>query len=209
VSRKARSRGASRKLDAYLAFAIFAAVGVATWTVDQLLRLTLLWLVLLGSTLIYAAAQRLQFSYNYSDLARGAVSGSLISLPVLLAARSLLLGISQRLFPAESTLTLLWAVVLFMPAAEAVYFRGFLQREKGLWAAALLYAGAGVVYFLPVTWDQHLPVLAVLVGGMGLLGFVYGYVRQMYGIAGSLCCQAVVHAVLFVVPSLAQGLTGP
>jgi hypothetical protein len=206
VSRKARARGASRKLDAYLAFAIFAAVGVATWTVDQLLRLTLLWLVLLGSTLIYAAAQRLQFSYNYSDLARGAVSGSLISLPVLLAARSLLLGTSQRLFPAESTLTLLWAVVLFMPAAEAVYFRGFLQREKGLWAAVLLYAGAGVVYFLPVTWDQHLPVLAALCVGMGLLGFIYSYVRAMHGLVSSLVCQSVVDAMLFVVPCLAQRL---
>jgi hypothetical protein len=209
VPRKAQARGGAPKLDAYLAFVIFAAVGVATWTVDQLLRLTLVWLVLFVSTLIYASGQRLQFSYSYSDLARGAVAGSLISLPVFLAARSLLLGTSQRLFPTESTLTLLWAVVLFMPAVEAVYFRGFLQREKGLWAAVLLYAGAGVVYFLPATWQDHLPVLAVLVCGMGLLGFVYGYVRQMYGIAASLCCQAVVHAVLFVVPSLAQGLTGP
>jgi hypothetical protein len=192
-----------------LAFAIFAAVGVATWTLDQLLRLTLVWLVLFVCTLIYASGHRLQFSYGYSDLARGAVAGLLISLPVLLAARSLLLGTSQRLFPAESTLTLLWAVVLFMPAVEGLYFRGFLQREKGLWPSVLLYAGAGVVYFLPTTWDEHLPVLAVLVGGMGLLGFVYGYVRAMYGLAASVTCQAAVHGVLFVVPLLTQGLAGP
>jgi hypothetical protein len=200
-----KGRGAP-KLDAYLAFAIFAAAGIATWTLDQLLRLTLLWLALIASTLIYASGQRLQFSYAYSDLARGAVAGLLMSGPVFLVARTLLLGVSQRLFPTESVLALFWVAVLFLPAAEVVYFRGFLQREKGLLPSVLLYAGAGLVYFLPATWEGYLPVLAVLVGGMGLLGFVYGYVRQMYGIAASLCCQAVVHAVLFVVPSLTQGL---
>lgn len=204
-----RKGRAAPRLDAYLAFAVFVAAGVATWTLDQLLRLTLVWLVLLVSTLIYASAQRLQFSYGYSDLARGTVAGLLMSSPVLLVTRTLLLGMSQRLFPTESALTLFWASVLFMPAVEAVYFRGFLQREKGLLPSVLLYAGAGAIYFLPATWEEHLPVLAVLVGGMGLLGFVYGYVRQMYGIAASLCCQAVVHAVLFVVPSLTQGLAAP
>jgi hypothetical protein len=202
-----KGRGAP-KFDAYLAFAIFVAVGVATWTLDQLMRLTLVWLALVVSTMIYASGQKLQFSYAYSDLARGAVAGLLMSGPVLLVARTLLLGISQRLFPTESLLTLFWVAVLFMPSVEAVYFRGFLQGEKGLLPSVLLYAGAGFVYFLPATWGEHLPVLAVLVGGMGLLGFVYGYVRQMYGIAASLCCQAVVHAMLFVVPSLTRGLAG-
>jgi len=40
-----KRRGPRRAaLDAYLTFAIFAVVGVATWRLDQLLRLTLMWL---------------------------------------------------------------------------------------------------------------------------------------------------------------------
>jgi len=62
------------------------------------------------------------------------------------------------------------------------------------------------VYFLPATWDEHLPILGVLIGGMGLLGFVYGYIRAMHGLMASLVCQALAHLVLLVVPSLVQGL---
>jgi len=209
VPRKGRPRRRTLKTDPYLGFAVFAAAGMATWSLDQLLRLTLLWVVLFVFALVYASGRRMQFSYGYSDLARGAVAGLLMAGPMLLAARSFLLGTSQRLFPAQNTLTLLWGVVLLMPAVEALYFRGFVQEERGLWASVLLYAGAGVVYFLPATWDEHLPVLAVLVGGMGLLGFVYGYLRAMYGLAASATCQAVVHCVLFLVPHLIQGLAGP
>ncbi len=157
-------------------------------------------------TLISASGQRSQFSYTFSDLARGAVAGLVISLPLALIASDFLLATSQRVFPAGSTLSLLWSVVLIMPAVETLFFRGLVQGEKGLWPSVLLYAGAGLVYFLPATWDEHLPVLAVLVGGMGLLGFVYSYVRAMHGMVASLVCQAMVHFVLFVAPSLARAM---
>jgi hypothetical protein len=190
-------------------FAVFAAAGVATWSLNQPVRLTLLWVVLSVLALVYASGRRMSISYSYSDLARGAVAGLLMSGPVLLTASGLLLGTSQRLFAVQDTLALFWGVVLLMPAVEALYFRGCLQEERGLWISVLLYAGAGVVYFLPVTWEGHLPVLAMLVGGMGLLGFVYGYLRAMYGLAASAICQAVVHCVLFLVPYLVRGLAAP
>lgn len=96
--------------------------------------------------------------------------------------------------------------MLFMPVVEALFFRGLVQREKGLWPSVLLYAAAGLVYFLPGTWDEHLPILGVLIGGMALLGFVYGYIRAMHGLMASLLCQALAHLVLLVVPSLIQSL---
>jgi hypothetical protein len=209
VPRKGRPRRRSLTTDPFFGFAVLAAAGVATWSLNQPLRLTLLWAVLFVFALVYASGRRMSIAYSYSDLARGAVAGLLMSGPILLTASGLLLGTSQRLFPVQDTLALFWGVVLLMPAAEALYFRGFLQEERGLWASVLLYAGAGVVYFLPVTWDGHLPVLAILVGGMGLLGFVYGYLRAMYGLAASAICQVVVHCVLFLVPHLVQGFAAP
>ena len=207
MARKGRARRGKLRVDVYLAFAIFVAVGVATWSLDQPVRLALMWLVLLAFALSYASAQKLQFSYTLADLARGALAGLLVSVPVLLLARDFLVITSERLFPLDSVLSMLWSVVLIMPAVEAVYFRGLVHKEKGLWPSVLLYAGAGVVYFLPITWNEHLPILAALVCGMGLLGFVYGYVRGMYGLVSSLVCQALAHLVLLVVPSMVLGLT--
>jgi len=206
VARKGRARGKAPRVDPFLAFALFAALGMATWTLDQPVRLTLTWLVLLICTLICASGQRVQFSYTFSGLARGTVAGLVISLPLALIASDFLLATSQRVFPSGNVLGLLWSVVLIMPTVEALFFRGLVQSEKGLWPSVLLYAGAGVVYFLPATWDGHLQVLAVLVGGMGLLGFIYSYVRAMHGMVASLVCQAVVHFVLFLAPSLVRGL---
>ena len=173
MARKGRARRGKLKVDVYLAFAIFVAVGVATWSLDQSVRLALMWLVLLAFALSYASAQKLQFSYTLADLARGALAGLLVSVPVLLLARDFLVITSERLFPADDLLSLTWIVVLIMPAVEAIYFRGLVHKEKGLWPSVLLYAGAGVVYFLPVTWNEHLPILAAL-GGEGVKVRYYG-----------------------------------
>jgi hypothetical protein len=203
VGRKKGGRRRSALLtDAYLAYVIFSAVGVATWRLDQFLRLTLMWLTLLAVTVVYGLGRRIQVVYKLSDLGRGVVTGLLISLPVALLARDFLLATSQRLFPVNTPLTLFWGLVLIMPALEAAYFRAFLQREKGLLPAALLYAGTAALYFLPSTAAAYLPILAALVVGMGLLGFVYAYLYAMYGFAASLASQATAHFVLFILPLL-------
>jgi membrane protease YdiL (CAAX protease family) len=192
--------------DAYLAFVIFGAVGVGTWRLDQFLRLTFMWLTLLALTLVYGSGRRIQVAYNYSDVGRGVVAGILISLPVVLLARDFLYATSQRLFPMNAPLTLFWGLVLIMPVVEALYFRGFLQREKGLLSAVLLYAGTAALYLLPATLGEHLPVLVAFVAALGLLGFVYAYLYSMYGFAASLACQATVHFVLFILPLLPSEL---
>jgi hypothetical protein len=207
MARKNRARRAKFTVDVYLAYAVFVAVGVATWSLDQSVRLTLMWLVLVVFALIHASARKLQFTYTFSDLARGVVAGLLVSVPVLLLARDFLMITSQRLFLARDVMSLVWTAVLIMPAVEAIYFRGLVHKEKGLWPAVLLYVGAGVVYFLPVTWSGHLPVLIALICGMGLLGFVYSYVRAMYGLVSSLACQTAAHLVLLVAPSVVVDLT--
>jgi len=166
--------------------------------------LTLSWLALLILTLAYGSDKRIKVTYGFSDIGRGVLVGLLISLPLVVLARDFFSVVSQRLFPADSTLILFWGLVLIMPPIEALYFRGFLQREKGLWAAVLLYAAAAALYFMPSTLMDYVPIFVALVGGMGLLGFVYSYVRTLYGFGASLACQGVVHFVLFILPFLSQ-----
>lgn len=207
MAHRGRARRPKLRVDVYLAFAIFVAVGAATWSLDQSVRLALMWLVLVAFALSYASSQKLGLRYTLADLARGAVAGLLVSVPVFLLARDFLVITSDRLFLAGDVLSLMWIVVLIMPAVESIYFRGLVHKEKGLWPSVLLYVGAGVVYFLPATWNGHLPILAALVCGMGLLGFVYGYVRAMYGLMSCVVCQMAAHLVLLVAPSMVLGLT--
>lgn len=207
VARKGeRSRRKPLALDAYLSFVIFVVVGVATWRLDQLVRLPLMWLALLALALAYGAGRRIQLAYGFSDVGRGVLAGLIISLPVLMTARDFLLATSERLFPGIGTLGLFWALVLILPLIEALYFRGFVQREKGLWVSVLLYGAATGMYYLPSTLGGYAPVLAALVGGMALLGLVYSYVRIAYGFGASLACQGTVHFVLFILPFLSQEL---
>jgi len=85
--------------------------------------------------------------------------------------------------------------------SEFVFFRGILQRERGIAITSALYGLAGVVFFLPIAGRFFLVLLAVGVG-MGLLGLVYGYVYERYGLAAGMACHAVVNIALFFIPRM-------
>jgi membrane protease YdiL (CAAX protease family) len=110
----------------------------------------------------------------------------------------------------SSQAALFQALILVSAPIEELYFRGILQRERGLLSAAVLYGLAGAVFFLPVFRSFALILLAV-VFSMGLLGFVYGYVCNQYGLGASIASHAMVNFVLLFLPPvlerLVQGLT--
>ena len=143
--------------------------------------------------------------YSLANLGRGAIVGLIISLPFLLAARGVLHASSTRLFPMPSQAALFQALTFVSAPVEELYFRGVLQRERGLPSAAVLYGLAGVVFFLPVFRSFALILLAVVLS-MGLLGFVYGYVCNQYGLAASIACHAVVNFVLLFLPPVLERL---
>jgi len=209
--RKSRSSKSSRRdLDPYFAYLIFVGVGLGSLQVDTEVRLALLWSTLLALSLIYAGGKPVAARYSLANLGRGAMVGFIISLPFLLAARGVLNESSARLFPMPSQAALFQALTFVSAPVEELYFRGVLQRERGLLSAAVLYGLAGAVFFLPVFRGLALILLAVVLS-MGLLGFVYGYVCNQYGLGASIACHAVVNLVLLFLPPvlerLGQGLT--
>jgi hypothetical protein len=58
VARKGRMSRARLEVDAHLVFAIFAAVGMATWSLGQSMRLTLAWLTLLAWVVVYGTGHQ-------------------------------------------------------------------------------------------------------------------------------------------------------
>ncbi len=186
-------------LDPYLTFLIFAVVGLGTLGIGMEARLLILWLVLLGLCLIYVEGQAMVVEYSLLNLGRGAVVGLVISLPLLLLARDALESTSARLFPLTSQAVLFQNVVLLSAPIEGMYFRGVLQRERGVVAAALFYGLGQGIMFLPGLGGFPV-VLAAVVVATAVLGFVYSYVCQRYGLSASISCHATVNLVLFFLP---------
>jgi membrane protease YdiL (CAAX protease family) len=209
-SKSRTSRSSRRDLDPYFAYLIFVGVGLGSLQVNPEIRLTLLWSTLLALSLIYAGRKHVAARYSLANLGRGAIVGFIISLPFLLAARGVLNVSSTRLFPMPSQAALFQALTFVSAPVEELYFRGILQRERGLVSAAVLYGLAGTVFFLPVFRGFAFILLAVVLS-MGLLGFVYGYVCNQYGLGASIACHAMVNFVLLFLPPvlerLVQGLT--
>ena len=187
------------KLDPYLTFLIFAVVGLGTLRIGVEARLLVLWLLWLGVGLIYADEKAIAMQYGLVNLGRGAVVGLVLSLPLLLLAQDVLKTTSARLFPWASEAALFQNLVLLAAPIEGLYFRGYLQRERGLVVAALLYGLGQGVLFLPGLSAFPAVWVAVAVAA-ALLGFVYGYVCQRYGLSASMSCHAVVNLVLLFLP---------
>jgi membrane protease YdiL (CAAX protease family) len=210
VSPRRKSKSSRWDLDPYFAYLIFVGVGLGSLQVNPEVRLTLLWSTLLALSLIYAGRKSMTTRYSLANLGRGAIVGLIISLPFLLTTRGVLNASSSRLFPMPSQAALFQALTFVAAPVEELYFRGVLQRERGLLSAAVLYGLAGAVFFLPVFRSFVLILLAVMLS-MGLLGFIYGYVCNQYGLGASIACHAVVNFVLLFLPPvlerLVQGLT--
>lgn len=197
--RRPKKRAAELRLDPYLAYLVFAAVGVGTYRVGQDGRLVLLWMVLLGASLIYADQRPIELQYALTRVGQGAAVGLVLSIPLAILAVEPLRATTARLYPVGNGTATFQGVVLIAASVEEVFFRGVLQKEHGFWAATGLYGLAGVIFFLPSIASFPV-VLIVTVVGMAVLGVIYGYVALRYGLAASVACHAVVNSVLFVLP---------
>jgi hypothetical protein len=76
-----------------------------------------------------------------------------------------------------------------------------LQRANGLWITIGLYAAAGVILYLP-TAGQYPAVLATVSGATAVLGALYAFLHEQYGLTVSLASHVVVNLVLLCLPAL-------
>jgi len=193
-------------INPYFTFLLFAGLGLGMWPVESQTRITVLWLVLLGISLLQAAQSPITLDFSLANLGQGALVGLIVALPFVVLAPDFLRATATRLYASSDGLILFQRLVLIAAPIEELYFRGYLQREQNLVVTAILYGAAGLVYFLPGS-TAFVAILLSVVVGMVLLGFVYGYVCQRYGLTASIACHAVVNFGLLVLPLILTRLT--
>ena len=118
-------------LNPYLAFLLILGVGVATFRLEHHLRLTLLWLMLLGIVLLYAESGRLKADYSLLNLSRGALVGIIVALPFYLFAKDFFYATASRLYGVDD-LQVLHKAYLSIYGTKC---RNTMQKRTGLRSA--------------------------------------------------------------------------
>ena len=193
-------------LNPHLGFLLLAGVGLASIRLSHPLRLSLLWLVLLVLILLYAQSGRLKSDYSLLSVGRGALIGALVALPFYLFARDFFYSTASWLYSVNDLQVLLERAVFIVPLLEEGYFRGVVQRERGLVEGAVLFGLAQALYFVSAV-KVYFAVIAAVVLGMILAGLLYGYLYKRYGLTASIAGHVALNFVLFVLPALAAQMT--
>jgi membrane protease YdiL (CAAX protease family) len=193
-------------LNPYLSFLLLVGVGLASLRLSHQLRLTMLWLMMLALVLLNAEAGRLKAKFSLVNLARGALIGTVVALPFFLFAPDFFYATALRLYGVQELQVLLERAVFLVPLLEEGFFRGVVQRERGLRDGALLFGLMQVLYFFSAANVFPLVVAAVVVG-MVVVGLLCGYMYERYGLMGSIGCHVAVNLVLLVLPAVVSSIS--
>jgi membrane protease YdiL (CAAX protease family) len=192
-------------LNPRLGFLLMVGVGLASARLSHPLRLSLLWLLLLALILLYAQSGRLKSNYSLLNVGRGALIGAAVALPFYLFVREFFHATASGLYGVTDLQVLLERAVFIVPLLEGMYFRGVVQRERGLLEGAVLFGLAQALYCVSSVETYYAPIAAVVLG-MFLAGLLYGYLYKRYGLTASIAGHAAANLVLFVLPVLAEQL---
>jgi len=191
-------------LNPHLGFLLLVGVGVASARLSHPVRLSLLWIVLLLVILLYAESGRLKSDYSLLSVGRGALFGMIVALPLYLFAKEFFHATASWLYGVEDLQVLLERAVFIVPLLEEAYFRGVVQRERGLVEGAVLFGLTQALYLVSAV--DYFAVIAAVVVGMILAGLLYGYLYKRYGLTASIAGHATINLVLLVLPALAAKL---
>lgn len=196
-----RSRHFGGRVDPFLSYFILVGIGFGTWKLGLEWRLTILWLGLLVAFLLYHEARPVKAQYTLANAGWGALIGTLVSLPLLIVGWKHLYGLAGELYGTQEALSLFYRLVPVCALGEELFFRGFVQRERGIATSVLLYAGMALVYFVP---GMRVPIAstAQVVLGYALLGALYSYVYARHGLSAAISSHMVVNLFIWALPPI-------
>jgi len=188
-------------IEPYFLYAIFVGVGLGSLLLDQSARLALLWTALVLLSAFYRGNHDIETDFTLASVGRGALLGLVISVPILAFLSTQLRLFAERLYATNDIVLLFYQVCFISAPVEEYFFRGIIQDSKGATAGIALYALTALLYFLP-----HAPLLIVLIifAAMAILGIVYSYVRERYGLFASIACHVAAAGILLVAPTFIE-----
>jgi len=191
------TRTRHNRLDPYLLYGFFVAVGLGTFPLEQPLRLAILYTVLALLSLVYATNRSARNELGMPQILRGGFLGLVVGIPIAAVLMVQLDTYVRELYPEASIALIFYQACLVPAIVEEAFFRGVVLPEKGLWIAAMLNGLAALIYFLP-----HSALWASLVaaGVALLLGIIYGQIRMLYGVTGAMACHLVLAFLVMLIP---------
>lgn len=173
-----------------------AAVGLGTWRLEGQARLLLLWLLMLCLTTFYAQGRAFTVEVSLPGLLLCAAIGLGYAVAVVaivvwgLRLPTFLPSTAVRLFGPLDPLSLLLRLAFVMAPVEELFFRGFVQREAGIAASALMGPLLYAIYFLPTAATLPLVLLLIAAGAL-LLYLACCLAYRLHGLPGSVVAHAV------------------
>lgn len=182
-----------------LLFYVFVGVGLGTVALPQDTRLAVLWTTLALLTLLRWSREGVKMDLTAPAVGRGALLAGVISLPLLALLPRQLQIFTERLYGTHQVVFLFYQVCFVSAPVEEAFFRGVILEDRGSSMAAGLYAAAVLLIFAP---HVPIPVALLIAFAAALMGLVYGYVCEHYGLAAAIACHVVSGLMLQVMPSL-------
>ncbi len=192
-----------RPIDPALIWLIVAAatlLGLGSVVPD--VRYTALWTALIVIAILAILFDTLEIEIpTASDMAWGIGYGLLLGVPLVAIALPQLKRTSLAMFENTSESFVFQSLVLIMPTAESLFFRGAMQPTRGLLFTALAASAWSMLLFFPQLHVIEFPLVAVVIGFVFVvLNFVYSYLKRRFGLFASWTCQITVNVlVLFAV----------
>lgn len=201
--RRRRSKRQGPQVNPLFGYLLFIGVGLGTWRVAIELRHLLGWLILLIAALLYVETRPLKANYTLSNVGWGALAGALLGLPILIFGWQYLVDWPVRLYGTDQAILIIYQIVFMISLVEELFFRGFAQREMGLWPAVGLYAGYALIAFLP---NESLPLQHVLAvaAAYAIVGFMQSYVYRRHGLAAAMSSHIMLNLLVFALPATAK-----
>lgn len=140
------------------------------------------------------------------DLAWGVGIGVVAGTPLYLFGGVTLGTTAEILFDSVPPGALLAYLVFVMPLGETLFFRGIVQNERSVWLVGLLATAWSALLFFPLirNLDEFWAVTVFIGTTLGIVNFVYSWVRERNGLAAAWLCQIVVNLMLIFLPYINQ-----
>ncbi len=140
------------------------------------------------------------------NLVWGVLVGVLAGTPLYLFGGATLGTTAEVLFDHLTPGALLAYMVFVMPLGETLFFRGLLQRGRGITlVGALATAWSGLLFFPLIRNLNEFWVVALFIGvTLTIVNMVYSWVRVRNGLAAAWLCQIVVNLILIFLPFVSR-----